>query len=56
MKPKTTFKWVFMGITTAISSKSLTKYTNFANYLLIMDAYYKIKNFMKWKLSLLRNS
>ena len=42
LKSNTTFKWVFMGIITAISYKSLTKYTNFANFLLIADAYSKI--------------
>ena len=31
-----------MGIVPATSSKSLTKQTNFANYLLILNAYYNI--------------
>ena len=39
MKPKTPFKWVFMDIKPAISSKSLTKDTMFSNYLLTVDAY-----------------
>ena len=42
LNTKTPFKWVLMGIITAISSKSLTKYTTFSNYLLIVDAYSKI--------------
>ena len=32
LKPKTPFKWVFMGIIPSISFKILTKDTNFANY------------------------
>ena len=42
LKPKTTFKWVFMDIIPATSSKSLTKETSFSNYLLIVDAITKI--------------
>ena len=42
LNPKKNFKWVFMDIILAIYSKSLTKYTNFDNYLLIVDAYSKI--------------
>ena len=42
MKPKTAFKWVFTDIIAATSYKSLTKNTDFANYLLIVDAYSKI--------------
>ena len=38
LKPKIPFKWVFMDIIPAISSKSLTKDTNFANDLLIVHA------------------
>ena len=45
MKPKTPFKWVFMEIIPATSSKSLTKGTNFDNQLLILDAYYNIPKF-----------
>ena len=42
LKPKTTFKWVFMDIITDISSKISTKDTTFANYLLTVDDYYII--------------
>ena len=42
LKPKTPFKWVFVDIIPAVSSKSLTKDTNFSHYLLIVDAYSKI--------------
>ena len=35
-----------MDTKTDISSKNLTKDTNFANYLLIVDALSKITNFM----------
>ena len=42
MNPKTSFKWMFMGIVPAISNKSLTKENTFSNYLLIVDAYSKL--------------
>ena len=42
LNTKKPFKWVFVDIIPAISSKILTKYTNFSNYLLIMDDYSKI--------------
>ena len=42
MKSKTPFKWVFMDIIPSTYSKSLTKETNFANYLVILDAYSNI--------------
>ena len=42
LNPNSHFKWVFMDIIPSISSKSLTKDTNFFNYLLILDAYSKI--------------
>ena len=42
MKTRTIFKWVFMNIIPAIYSKSLTKYTAFDYYLLILDAYSKV--------------
>ena len=42
LNPNTPFKWVFMDIILAISSKSVTKDTNFANYLLILADYSKI--------------
>ena len=43
LNPKTPFKWVFMDIIPAISSKSLTKDTIFENHLLIVYAYSNIK-------------
>ena len=42
LEAKTPFKWVFMEIIPATSSKSSTKDTIFANYLLIVDDYSKI--------------
>ena len=42
LKPKTPFKWAFMGVIPATCSKILTKDTTFANYLLIVDAYSNI--------------
>ena len=39
IKTRITFKWLFMYIIPSTSSKSLTKDTNFYNYLLIEDAY-----------------
>ena len=42
LKSKTLFKWVFMEIIPATYSKSLTRDNTFANYLLIVDAYYNI--------------
>ena len=39
MNPSTPFKWVFMDIILAASSKILTKDTYFDNYFLIVDAY-----------------
>ena len=42
LKPKATFKWVFMEIIPSTAPKSLTNDTNFSNYLLIVDAYSKI--------------
>ena len=42
LKSKTPFKWVFMDIIPDTSSKTLTKDTTFANYLLIVDACYNI--------------
>ena len=42
LNPKTSFKWVLMEIIPATYSKSLIKDTTFDNYLLIVDAYYKI--------------
>ena len=41
MKPKAPFKWVFMDIIPDLSSKILTKDTNFSNYVLILGAYSK---------------
>ena len=45
LKPKATFKWVFMDVIPSTSPKSLTNDTNFKNYLLIVDAYSKIPKF-----------
>ena len=42
LKPKAPFKWVFMDIILSTAPKSLTNDTTFSNYLLIVDAYYKI--------------
>ena len=42
LKPKASFKWVFMHVIPSTSSKSLTNDTNSKNYLLIVDAYSKI--------------
>ena len=42
LKPKAHFKWVFMDIIPSISPKSLTSDTTFSNYLIIVDAHYKI--------------
>ena len=43
MNVKTPFKWVFIVIIPATSSKSLTKDINFYNYLFIPAAYYKVR-------------
>ena len=42
-KPKAPFKWVFMDIIPSTASKNWTSDTNFSNYILIVDAYSKIK-------------
>ena len=42
LKQKSPFKWVFMDIITSTSPKRLTSDTTFSNYLLIVDAYFKI--------------
>ena len=42
LKPKASFKWVFMNIIPSTAPKSLTSDTTFFNYLLIVDAYYKV--------------
>ena len=42
LKPKAPFKWVFMDIIPSTASRSLTSDTTFSNYLLTVDAYYKI--------------
>ena len=42
LKPKAPFKWFFMDIIPSTAPKSLTNDTTFSNYLLIVDAYYKI--------------
>ena len=45
LKPKAPFKWVFMDSIPSTAPKSLTNDTTFSNYLLIVDAYYKIPKF-----------
>ena len=42
LKSNTPFRWLFMDIIPAISSKNLTKDTIFYHYLLIVDAYSNI--------------
>ena len=42
LKPKSPFKWVFMDIIPATAPKSMKNETTFSNYILIVDAYYKI--------------
>ena len=42
LNPKAPFEWVFMSIIPSTAPKSLTSDTTFSNYLLIVDAYYKI--------------
>ena len=42
LKPRAPFKWGFMDIIPSTAPKSLTNDTTFSNYLLIVDAYYKI--------------
>ena len=42
LKPKASFKWVFMDIIPSTAPKSLTNDTTFSKYLLIVDAYSKI--------------
>ena len=42
LKPKASFKWVFMDIVPSTAPKSLTSDTNVSNYLLIVDAYSNI--------------
>ena len=42
LKPKARFKWVFIDVITSTAPKSLTSDTTFSNYLLIVDAYYRI--------------
>ena len=42
LKSKAPLKWVFMGIIPSTAPKSRTNDTTFSNYLLIVDAYYKI--------------
>ena len=42
LNPKAPFKWFFMDVIPSTAPKSLTSYTTFSNYLLIVDAYSKI--------------
>ena len=46
--PKAPFKWAFMDIIPAMAPKSFTSKTKFSNYILIIDAYSNIPNFMVW--------
>ena len=41
-KPKAPFKWVFIDIVPSTAPKSLTSDTTLSNYILIVDAYFKI--------------
>ena len=43
LKPKAPFKWVFMDIVPSTAHKRLTIDTTFSNFILIVDAYYRIK-------------
>ena len=45
LKPKAPFKWFSMDIIPSTAPKTLTSYTTFSNYLLIVDAYSKIPKF-----------
>ena len=42
LKPKATFRWVFMDIIPSTAPKILTSDKTFSNYILIVDAYSKI--------------
>ena len=42
LKPKATFKWVFMDIIPSTAPKNLTSDTNFSDYLFIVNAYSNI--------------
>ena len=42
LKPKATFKWVFIYIVPSTAPKSLTSDTTYSYYLLIVDSYSKI--------------
>ena len=42
LKPKSLFKWFLKDIIPSIAPKILTSDTTFSNYLLIVDAYFKI--------------
>ena len=42
LKPNAPFKWVFLDMVSSTAPKSLTSDTTFSNYILIVDAYYKI--------------
>ena len=44
LKPKAPFKWVFIYIILATSTKHLKSEMTFSNYLLIVDAYSKTPN------------
>ena len=42
LKPKASFKWVFINIIPGAAPKVLTRETTFSNYLWIFDAYSKV--------------
>ena len=43
LEPKAPFEWVFMDISPSTVPKKLTTDTSFSNYLLIVNAYYKLQ-------------
>ena len=46
LKPKASFKWIFMNIIPETYPKRLTNEMTFSNYLLIVDSYYNPPNFI----------
>ena len=51
LKPKAPIKWFVLDIIPSTAPKSLTGDTTFSNYILIVDVYSKITNFMVWRKS-----
>ena len=51
LNPKALFKWGFMDIIPSTAPRRLTSDTTFSNYLLIVDDYSKIPNFIVWRIS-----